>query len=82
MADAWHHAISSAKKWGGTPEDYHAIHLWFDGSKEIICDFRRYYPWRPIVRTSVGSFNGAQSASTMDWRAARQRRFRPRTKLR
>jgi Domain of unknown function (DUF6915) len=40
MADAWHHAISSAKTWGGNPEDYHAIHLWFDGSKEIICDFR------------------------------------------
>lgn len=40
MADSWHHAVSSAKKWGGKPEDYYNIHAWFDGSKEIICDFR------------------------------------------
>lgn len=40
MADAYHHAISSSKKWGGEPEDYLDIHEWFDGSKEIICDFR------------------------------------------
>ena len=40
MADAYHHAVSSVKKWGGVPDDYIAIHDWFDGSKEIICDFR------------------------------------------
>jgi len=40
MADSWHHAVSSAKKYGGEAKDYYEIHAWFDGSKEIICDFR------------------------------------------
>jgi hypothetical protein len=40
MADSYHHAVSSAKKWGGNPEEYLPIHQWFDGSKEILCDFR------------------------------------------
>jgi len=40
MADSWHHAQSSARKWGGTPDDYYEIHRWFDDSKTIICDFR------------------------------------------
>lgn len=40
MAHSYHHAVSSARKWGGTPDDYIAIHTWFDGSKEIIADFR------------------------------------------
>jgi hypothetical protein len=40
MAHAWHHALSSARKFGGKPEDYIDIHNWFDASKEIIADFR------------------------------------------
>ena len=40
MANPYHHALSSSKKWGGTVEDYLAIHVWFDASKEIIADFR------------------------------------------
>lgn len=40
MADSFHHALSSARKWGGTPDDYLAVHLWFDESKKITCDFR------------------------------------------
>jgi hypothetical protein len=40
MADSWHHAVSSSKKWGGTPEDYLPIHQWFDETKMIMCDFR------------------------------------------
>lgn len=36
MADPYHHAVSSAKKWGGTPEDYLKIHKWFDFSKTIV----------------------------------------------
>ncbi|HEV2559321.1 MAG TPA: hypothetical protein VGU45_11895 [Microvirga sp.] len=40
MADSYHHALSSVKRWGGTPEDYTAIHRWFDESKTITCDFR------------------------------------------
>jgi len=40
MANSYHHAVSSAKKWGGEPEDYQAIHDWFDASKEFWADFR------------------------------------------
>lgn len=41
MATAFFHALSSAKKWGGAPEDYQAIHDWFDESKLMMRgDFR------------------------------------------
>lgn len=40
MAHALHHALSSIKKWGGTVEDYIAIHAYFDESKSQLCDFR------------------------------------------
>lgn len=36
----YHHALSSAKKHGGKPEDYLAIHHWFDESKRYYADFR------------------------------------------
>ena len=40
MAHSYHHAVSSARKFGGTPEDYQAIHDWFDSSKQILADLR------------------------------------------
>lgn len=40
MATAIHHAMSSARKWGGIPEDYIAIHEWFDCTKAHMPDFR------------------------------------------
>lgn len=40
MANPYHHALSSVRKWGGTVEDYLPIHQWFDASKEIVADFR------------------------------------------
>ena len=40
MAHSYHHAVSSARKWGGTPDDYQSIHDWMDGSKLILADFR------------------------------------------
>jgi len=40
MANPYHHAVSSARKWGGKPEDYQAIHDWFDESKMMMADFR------------------------------------------
>ena len=40
MANPWHHAVSSARKHGGVPEDYLAIHEWFDASKAHMSDFR------------------------------------------
>ena len=33
------HAKFSAKKWGGAPEDYIAIHDWFDETKQYTGDF-------------------------------------------
>jgi hypothetical protein len=40
MANPYHHALSSSKRWGGSPEEYQAIHDWFDESKMMMADFR------------------------------------------
>lgn len=40
MAHSWHHAVSSARRFGGRPEDYLPVHDWLDGSKLIVADFR------------------------------------------
>jgi hypothetical protein len=40
MAHPYHHAVSSARTWGGKPEDYQAIHDFFDSTKMVIADFR------------------------------------------
>lgn len=40
MAHPVEHAQISAKKFGGKPEDYFAIHRWFDESKAFFADFR------------------------------------------
>ena len=34
------HALTSARLFGGKPEDYEAIHDWLDASKEHFADFR------------------------------------------
>ena len=36
----YHHALSSTRKFGGSPPDYQAIHDWFDESKMLFADFR------------------------------------------
>ena len=41
MGHCYHHALSSARKWGGAAEAYLPLHQWFDESKEIIADFRQ-----------------------------------------
>lgn len=48
----YHHAISSAKKFGGTPEDYIEIHRWFDQTKAHVPDMRH----RLILHNSLGIF--------------------------
>jgi hypothetical protein len=40
MSNALIHAERSAKKWGGDPKDYRAIHVWFDQVKSHIGDNR------------------------------------------
>ena len=47
-----HHALTSVKKWGGKPEDYQAIHDWFDATKETFADFRH----RALRHHSQGIF--------------------------
>jgi hypothetical protein len=52
MAHPYHHALSSAKKWGGIPEDYLQIHEWFDETKAHFADFRH----RALRHHSEGIF--------------------------
>jgi hypothetical protein len=40
MAHPYHHAESSARKYGGRPESYLPLHAWFDQTKELMADFR------------------------------------------
>jgi len=46
------HAQSSAKRFGGKPEDYLPIHSWFDESKAFLADFRH----RALRHHSEGIF--------------------------
>jgi hypothetical protein len=48
----YYHAVSSARKFGGKPEDYLAIHEWFDESKAHLADFRH----RALRHHSAGIF--------------------------
>ena len=52
MAHPLVHAESSAKKFCGKPEDYLAIHNWFDESKSYFADFRH----RALRHHSEGIF--------------------------
>jgi hypothetical protein len=52
MAHPYHHALSSVKKHGGKPEDYMAIHAWFDQTKAHLADARH----RAILHSSFGIF--------------------------
>ena len=40
MTHTYYHAQSSARIFGGKPEDYLAIHEFFDETKESFCDIR------------------------------------------
>ena len=50
--NSWYHAKSSARKWGGVPEDYLPIHDFIDSSKKIIGDVRH----RSIYHHTEGTF--------------------------
>lgn len=52
MAHPYHHAVRSARLFGGKAEDYLAIHDWFDESKAHIADFRH----RALRHHSEGIF--------------------------
>ena len=46
------HARISAKKWGGTPDDYLFIHDWFDHTKAHVADMRH----RMLLHNSWGIY--------------------------
>lgn len=50
------HSVSSAKKWGGKPEDYQKIHDWFDSTKMLIADVRH----RAILHSAFGIYLAEQ----------------------
>ena len=52
MAHPYHHAVHSARLFGGAPEDYLAIHDWFDESKAHFADLRH----RALRHHSEGIF--------------------------
>lgn len=52
MAHPYHHAVSSAKKYGGEPGEYIPLHEWLDGSKAHMADFRH----RALRHHSEGIF--------------------------
>jgi hypothetical protein len=52
MAHPYHHAESSARKYGGEPHEYLRLHEWLDGSKAHIADFRH----RALRHHSEGIF--------------------------
>lgn len=48
----WNHAVRSAQKFGGVPEDYLKIHDWFDQTKAALPDMRH----RMLLHNSMGIF--------------------------
>ena len=52
MAHPWHHAVRSAKLFGGKAEDYLGVHSWFDESKAHMPDLRH----RALRHHSEGIF--------------------------
>lgn len=60
MAHPYNHSLSSAKKFGGKPEDYQAIHDWFDATKEHYANWRH----RALRHHSLGIFEAEQKFGT------------------
>ena len=52
MANPYHHAVASARKYGGIWQDYIEIHHWFDASKAFMPDARH----RALRHHSQGIF--------------------------
>ena len=56
MAHPYHHAVSSAKRFGGVADDYLALHRWFDATKAHLADARH----RVLRHHSFGIFIAEQ----------------------
>jgi hypothetical protein len=57
MAHPFHHAVSSARKFGGVPADYQAIHDWFDviWTVKPFSDHSSTEPVVPVVHRRGGA---------------------------
>lgn len=60
MATRYHHAVSSAKRFGGCAADYQRIHDWFDATKATLGDFRH----RALRHHTLGIFDAEQLFGT------------------
>ena len=83
MAHPIEHAKSSARRFGGKPEDYQAIHDFFDESKGQVADFRHraiagfLYSGTSWVSGNPLSSKSAQQLNSGLWsRAAKILHFR------
>ena len=56
MSHPYYHALSSARRFGGVPEDYIAVHQFFDQTKAHIADCRH----RLVLHNSFGIFLAEQ----------------------
>ena len=55
------HARNSARRWGGTPEDYQAVHDFIDSSKAHVPDMRH----RVLLHSSFGCYLTEQVFGTL-----------------
>ncbi len=56
MSNPFYHAVSSAKCFGGRPEDYQEIHEWFDRGKVSQPDFKH----RALSHHAQGIYDAAR----------------------
>lgn len=56
MANSYHHAVSSARRFGGVPEDYQPLHDWMDRTKSAWADSRH----RAVLHNTFGIFLGEE----------------------
>lgn len=61
MAHPWHHAESSARRYGGKPDDYLAIHDWFDATKAHF----GYFTHRALRHHTLGIFEAEERFGTI-----------------
>lgn len=53
MSHPWHHSLSSARRFGGKPNDYVSIHNWFDETKSHLASWQH----RALRHHSLGIFD-------------------------
>ena len=56
MSNPYYHAVSSAKRFGGIPEDYLKLHEWFDRGKASQPDFKH----RCLSHHAQGIFDASE----------------------